>query len=132
MSEYWDDPDYQVWEERVQRVLVPMLSDSAATISMVPRGETNVKFAVELGLSIMMDKPIICLVHPGSSIPSALARAADEIVEVDIKGNPEGTQKSVKEALDRVMRARQGPRRGGSAAVDDDVDKHRDGDQEAD
>ncbi|HJV99431.1 MAG TPA: hypothetical protein VJ617_10085 [Arthrobacter sp.] len=110
MSEVWDDPDYREWEEHVRKVLIPILNDSAATINMVPAGaEPDVKFAVELGLSILMDKPIICLVQPGSRIPAALVRAADEIVEVDIKGDPEGSQRSIKEAFERVVRVHGGP-----------------------
>lgn len=108
MSEVWDDPDYREWEEHVRNVLIPMLNDSAATISVVPP-EPDIKFAVELGLSILMDKPIICLVQPGSKIPAALVRAADEIVEVDIKGDPDGSQRSIAEAFERVLRVHGGP-----------------------
>lgn len=106
MDEIWEDPDYRAWEQRVRSVLVPMLEDSSATVSLVPRGETDVKFAVELGLSIMLDKPIIALVSPGSGIPSGLARVASEIVEVDLSGDPDGAQRSIQGALTRVALSR--------------------------
>lgn len=80
-----------------------MLEETAVTISLIPRGETDIKFAVELGLSIMMDKPIIALVQPGMSIPSGLAAVAAEIVEVDISRDPEGAQRSIMDAFARVM-----------------------------
>lgn len=66
------------------RHLVPKLEQSAVTFSMVPRGDADVKYAVELGLSIMMDKPIVLLVQPGAKLPSRLVRVADDIVEIDI------------------------------------------------
>ena len=84
-----------------------MIQDSAVTISLVPSGETDIKFAVELGLSIMLDKPLLARVKPGTPIPDALARTADEIGEVDVQTNPEGAQKSITAAFGRVMRSRQ-------------------------
>lgn len=115
MTDYREDPDYRAWEGHVREKLIPMIDDSAATISVVPGGETDIKFAVELGLSIMMNKPIIALVERGSRIPDALARVADEIVEVDLKGNPVGAQKSITAAFERVMRSRMG-----HVSLDDD------------
>jgi hypothetical protein len=106
MTDYTNDPEYREWENHVRDELIPMISSSAVTISMVP-SEADVKYAVELGLSIMLDKPIIALVVPGSTIPNALARAADEIVEIDLK-NMHLTQKSVTAAFERVMRSQMG------------------------
>ena len=103
MDEVWEDPEYQAWEKHVKDAVVPVLEGAAVTITLIPRGQTDVKFAVELGLSIMMDKPIIALVQPGMSIPSGLAAVAAEIVEVDIVKDPDGAQRSISEAFARVM-----------------------------
>ena len=62
-----------------------MLLDSAATVSLVPSAESvDAKFAVELGLSIMLDKPLILVVAPGTRIPDRLVRVADAIVEGEL------------------------------------------------
>lgn len=103
MEEVWEDPDYQSWEKHIRESVVPVLRESAVTITLIPRGQTDVKFAVELGLSIMMDIPVIALVQPGMSIPGGLAAVAAEIVEVDIAKDPEGAQRSISEAFARVM-----------------------------
>lgn len=103
MEEVWEDPDYQAWEKHVQEAVVPLLEESAVTITLVPRGQPDVKFAVELGLSILMDIPVIVLVQPGMSIPGGLAAAAAEIVEVDIAKDPDAAQRSITEAYARVM-----------------------------
>lgn len=103
MDEVWEDPEYQAWEKHVRDSVVPLLEDTAVTITLIPRGQTDIKFAVELGLSIMMDKPIIALVQPGMSIPGGLAAVAAEIVEVDIAKDPEGAQRSIGDAFARVM-----------------------------
>jgi hypothetical protein len=99
----WDDPGYQDWETRVKDRVVPMLQDTAVTVSLLPSGEIDIKFAVELGLSIMMDKPIIALVRPGMHIPDGLARVAAEIVEVDIAGDIDAAQRSITEAIGRIL-----------------------------
>jgi hypothetical protein len=85
MTDHWsDDPDWVAYERRVRDELLPKLEGSALTISLVPRGPTDVKFAVELGLSIMLDKPIIAVVVPGAHMSERLARVADAIIEADL------------------------------------------------
>lgn len=78
-----DDPEFKRFKERVRRELIPKIADSFATISIVPSGETDIKFAIELGLSIMLGKPLILAVFPGVQVPDKLALIADEIVEID-------------------------------------------------
>jgi len=75
------DPSFERYARRVIDELLPKLQDSAITASIVPDGPGDVKFAVELGLSIMLDKPIALLIRPGQSVPEHLARVADAIIE---------------------------------------------------
>lgn len=83
--DWTDDPELNAWGHRVLDELLPMIRSSAANVSIVPdaAGLDDVKFAVELGLSIMLDKPIILAVVPGRELPDRLVRVADEIVEFD-------------------------------------------------
>lgn len=48
----YDSPEWAEWADRVRADLLPKLQGSGATVSIVPDGEGDVKFAVELGLSI--------------------------------------------------------------------------------
>ncbi|GAA1742876.1 hypothetical protein GCM10009809_42090 [Isoptericola hypogeus] len=80
----FDDPALQEWAHHVREELVPKLAGSALTVSLVPEGDPDVKFAVELGLSILMDKPIIAIVQPGTHVPERLVRVADVILEGDL------------------------------------------------
>lgn len=105
LNEVWEDPEYRDWEDHVRKAVLPMIEESAVTISLIPSGQTDIKFAVELGLSILLDKPIIALVQPGMSIPGGLAKVAAEIVEVDIARDPDGSQRSITDAFARVMHA---------------------------
>lgn len=88
-----DDPfesdDWKQFADRCINELVPKIDGSAMTISLVPNGPGDVKFAVELGFSIMMDKPIIAVVKPGMKVPSKLIAVADAIVEFNANNKDE-------------------------------------------
>jgi hypothetical protein len=78
------DPGWIDFVKRAEDDLVPKLRDAGATISLAPTGETDIKFAVELGLSIMMNKPIVVIVHPGQVVASGLLDVADLVVVADL------------------------------------------------
>lgn len=75
------------WEKMVdhfRRDAAEKIAGSAAMVSLVPTdGKPDVKFSMELGYGIMLDKPLIIVVQPGQEIPEHLKRVADKIVEVD-------------------------------------------------
>lgn len=81
----FDDPEARAWAQHALDELVPRLRDSVATVSLVPEeaGLDDIKFALELGLTIMLGKPLIVAVTPGRQVPASLARVADRIVELD-------------------------------------------------
>jgi hypothetical protein len=82
----WQEPNTQRWVRHVLDDMAPKLAGSAATISLVPDsngpGEGDVKFWVELGAAIMLDKPIIAVTFDGRTVPERLRRVADEVVEL--------------------------------------------------
>lgn len=80
----WDEPETQEWARRVVGDLVPKISRSHYVISLVTPTETDVKFAVEIGFAVMMDKPIIAIVTPGTPVPNKLVLIADAIIEHDL------------------------------------------------
>jgi hypothetical protein len=86
-SEHLSDRERAEWEafvEHERRSVVKQIAGAAFVMSLVPAGEVDIKFAVELGLSIMLDKPIVALVQPGTLIPDKLRRVADRIVVADV------------------------------------------------
>jgi len=104
MADLADDPEFQAWAQDVRMHILPQLRDSAMSLSLVPDPEhVDIKFAVELGMSIMLDKPIIAVVHPGSHVPERLIRVADEIVEADLDSpDKEKIQQAIIGAMNRV------------------------------
>ena len=99
---YEDEQAFKDWESRVRTELIPMLESSSVNVSLVPTGETDVKFAVELGLSIMMDKPIIAVVSPGAKVPDKLVRVADHLIEGDL--TTEVGHKRLQEKLGELLK----------------------------
>lgn len=100
-DDVWSDPDTQAWAQRVLTEMVPKLRDSVANISIMPTGPADVKFAVELGMTLMLNKPIILLVQRGQQVSPKLVRVVDEILEIDLS-DAQATSKSIQAALARL------------------------------
>lgn len=82
----------QAFIKTVNEGLVPKIEESAYVASLVPTPEdVDVKFAVELGVSIMLDKPIFAIVAPGEKVPDKLLKVADKVIEADVR-TEEGQQ----------------------------------------
>ena len=98
--------DRVAWDrfvENARRDALAKIESSAFVMSLVPSGEVDIKFAVELGISIMLDKPIVAVVMPGAEVPEKLRAVADEVVEADV--DLEEGRRKLTEAIDRRMRA---------------------------
>lgn len=95
----WDD-----FERHTREHTIRAMDGSAMVMSLVPSGEPDVKFAVELGLAIMMGKPIIALALPGRAIPEGLRKVAAEVVVADV--DTEAGQARIREALNRLKPGR--------------------------
>jgi hypothetical protein len=77
----WQDPSVERWVQHVVDEMVPKMRSSAAAIHLVPEStEIDVKFCVELGAAIMLDKPIIAVALGRRQVPAKLAAIADDIV----------------------------------------------------
>lgn len=67
--------------------LVPKIDGSSFCVSLVPQREEDMidaKFCVELGVMIMMNKPIITVAYPGQLVPPKLLAVSDHVIEADI------------------------------------------------
>jgi len=86
----YDDPGYRAWARSVIDQLVPKLQSCNYMVSVLnePADDedpdiVSPKFCVELGVSIMLGKPLIVGIFPGWKIPAKLAMIADRIIETD-------------------------------------------------
>lgn len=104
MSDPWSDPRAQEFITSVRAELVPQIDQSQFFISLTPSDpdEVDVKFSVELGVAIMLDKPIIAVVSPGSKMPPKLALIADHIIDVDLRS--EGGPALIAERISEILK----------------------------
>ena len=97
-----DEPTVVAWAKHVLDKMVPAMEQSGFVISISPtKGLGDVKYWVELGASIMMDKPIIVVALAGQEVPKKLQGVADEIVYLPDGVNPQGSAELM-EAISRL------------------------------
>jgi nucleoside 2-deoxyribosyltransferase len=77
-----DRREWDRWVAHVREGTLKAMAESAFVASLVPSGETDIKFAVELGLAIMLGKPIVAIALHGQVVPPKLREVADAVIEV--------------------------------------------------
>lgn len=101
----WQHPEMKRWIGHVIDEMVPKMERSSVIISLCPPkgewGDGDIKFWVELGAAIMMDKPIIGVVLNDRPVPRKLALVADEIVRLEDGVDGPGSEK-LADALKRI------------------------------
>lgn len=110
MGDPWDDPRARQWVEEVRRDTLPGIDQSAYFLTITPAGEPDVKLAVEVGLALLLDKPIIAVVPAGRTIPAKLAAVADRIVEtgdIDTYDGQRELARRVRAAMDSIDEERE-------------------------
>lgn len=84
--------------EHIRNSVVPkMQSTSIAVTATTDMSDADLQSAIELGLLLLMDKPLLLLVLPDQQIGEHLRRAADEIIVVDDPDASERIQAFAKE-----------------------------------
>jgi hypothetical protein len=101
VSDWTRDPGWKRYAEHALTEMVPKLAGSSVAFSLVPQGgeyaQGDVKYWVELGAAIMLDKPIVVVAAPGQALPERLVRVADEVVRADL--TTEAGQKEFSERM---------------------------------
>lgn len=83
-----DDPfatdKWHGYADRFRKDVLPMIAATAHVLCLTPEKNSDIKFMLEVGAAICLDKPLVLLVTPGRTIPPRLARVADKIIEADL------------------------------------------------
>lgn len=85
-NDWAEDSDYKAFAEQVLQDTVPKMADSAYVMAIAPMVGTkaDIRQAVEIGLAILMDKPLIVIAPTGRTIADRLLRIADHVIEGDM------------------------------------------------
>lgn len=75
--------EFKQWKKHQEENVFPNIQDSSIFVSIVPTDRIDAKAAVEIGAAVLLDKPIIGLIRPGTKISEKFARVVDRFVEFD-------------------------------------------------
>ena len=81
------------WAAEVKHKLVPLVQHSACYVGIARDGEPDAKFCLELGVAIMLDKPLVVVVPRGRTCPPGLRRVAHRVVEDLDLGDPQDARR---------------------------------------
>lgn len=80
------DDEEARWEELstafVEQICMKMSEADTAVFAALD-GAVNLRFAAELGVAILMDKPIILVALPGAVVAGRLADLAQAVIQID-------------------------------------------------
>lgn len=104
------DRAWRDYTRAFRRDVLPKLLDSAYMLSIadgVPEEMTDdvLKAATELGLMLLLGKPLILIVPRGVVVQEALRRAATEVVEVNATLDDPADQDRIAAAFRRLERS---------------------------
>jgi hypothetical protein len=80
-----EDRAWISYSERFRREVLPQLLSSAICLAVWEGDDvvSDVRFATQIGMMLLHDKPIVLTYRPGHPPPARLARVADEVIELD-------------------------------------------------
>lgn len=99
----FDDPRWQDFASAANARLIPMIRGSSLSLAQIGDGDLDIQQALEIGAILLLDKPLILMVEPGSKVPAGLAKAAVAIIE----RNPDD-DKDTQARLSAAMEALEG------------------------
>lgn len=79
---YLDSVEVRDFFECARRELFPKMEASSVFLSLY-EGGLDAKYCLELGIAIMLGKPILLLALKGCEIPPRLRAIADRVIEAD-------------------------------------------------
>lgn len=94
------DPAVVAWLEEAGKEVLPKIKDSVLSIASYAGSDPNAQSAVEIGFTLLLGKPLMIVVSPGSRVPDGLAKAAYAIIEAP--GDPEKLTVAIQAVLEQL------------------------------
>jgi hypothetical protein len=103
-SSPYDAPEFRQWADDMRKRLIPKMEESASVLMIAPNmsEKFDIEFALQIGASILLEKPLILLVHSGRTIPPKLRAIADRVIVSDldpVSMNAADIQDQIKQAI---------------------------------
>ena len=85
-SDWSRSAEFKRFARHILKDTVPKIAGSAYTIVIAPQGGiADVKIAVELGYTILLDKPLVVFAPKGRTVADRLLRIADHVITADME-----------------------------------------------
>ena len=84
-----DDPfagrDWKKFETSIRRDMIPQMKGSSTVLLIAPDigADFDVRFAVQIGATVLLEKPLLVILPKGRTPPPKLERIADRIIHAD-------------------------------------------------
>jgi hypothetical protein len=100
----YDDDGFRAWADDMRKRLIPNMKDSANVLMIAPNLDSgfDIEFALQIGATILLEKPLILLVDRKRTIPPKLRAIADRVIETDLENlnvNGSDIQKQIAQAM---------------------------------
>jgi hypothetical protein len=98
-------PEWDRFVAHQREHTVKAMQESAYVMSLIPEaGKVDIKFAVELGMAIMLDKPILALVQPGTPVPPGIWKIATGVIvaDLDTESGRDKAARGIKEFMAKI------------------------------
>jgi hypothetical protein len=96
-------PEMQEFLRHAQEDMFPKLQNSVMTFAIFDENKVDAKIALELGATILFDKPLIVVADKNKLIPARLLRIADAVIDIeDWKNNPEKAREIITRTLLKI------------------------------
>ena len=103
----YDDDGFRRWADDMRKRLIPKMRESEHVLMIAPNLDSkfDIEFALQIGATILLEKPLILVVAQGRVIPPKLLQIADRLVEVDFDNmNEADAQKQIRDAMNDLGR----------------------------
>jgi hypothetical protein len=107
MNERQQDRAWADYSARFRQTILPALVDATHLLTIVSGSDPadiDLRAATELGLMLLLDKPLVVVVPVGETIPAALRRAAHVVLDEFDVTDP-ACQDQIVAALERITGA---------------------------
>jgi hypothetical protein len=100
----FDREDFRIWADDMRKRLIPKMEGSQSVLMLAPdlKADFDISFALQIGACILLEKPLILVIHPGKVVPPKLRTIADKIIEVNLDGvtmNDAEIQEQIRQAM---------------------------------
>jgi len=96
----YDSDGFRRWADDMRKRLIPQMRGSEHVLMIAPNMDAkfDIEFAVQIGAAILLEKPLILVVHAGRVVPPKLLAIADKIIEADLNDEA-GIQEQIRKAM---------------------------------